>query len=75
MPEIYLKKSLGQHFLKDKKVVAGIIEALDLNSDDQVLEIGPGTGILAEKILPEVKELIAVEKDDRFVELLFERFG
>lgn len=76
MPKnLYLKKSLGQHFLKDKEVVTKIIEALDLDSNDQVLEIGPGTGILTEKILPEVKELVTIEKDNQFVELLFERFG
>ena len=39
------KKSLGQHFLKDNNIANKIVESLDQNSKN-VLEIGPGTGIL-----------------------------
>ncbi len=69
------KKSLGQHFLKDEKVVNKIVQALELNKNDQVLEIGPGMGVLTEKILPKVNKLIAIEKDDQLVRFLGKRFG
>ncbi len=58
------KKSLGQNFLVDLGVAERIIEALALKPDDLVLEIGPGKGILTELILPKVKKLVAIEKDD-----------
>ncbi len=69
------KKSLGQHFLVDLNVVDKIIAALDLKDNDIVLEIGPGKGILTESILPEVKKVIAVEKDNQLSEELARRFG
>ncbi len=40
------KKSLGQHFLKDKNICAKIVKALNLEPEDTVLEIGPGRGAL-----------------------------
>lgn len=58
------KKSLGQNFLKDEIVLNKIIKAADLKSDDFVLEIGPGTGILTEKLVKKAKLVLAVEKDD-----------
>lgn len=64
------KKSLGQNFLKDQKVLAAIVEAAELSPEDHVLEIGPGKGALTEKLIPEVKKLTAVELDDRLVPFL-----
>ena len=40
------KKSLGQNFLVDRRVVGKIIRAADLKPDDVVIEVGPGRGIL-----------------------------
>ena len=48
---IIAKKSLGQNFLKDKKIINLITEIGDINSNDTILEVGPGTGNLTEKIL------------------------
>lgn len=59
------KKSLGQHFLTSKHVLEQIIAAADIQKEETVLEIGPGTGILTEALLQTGANVIAVEKDDR----------
>jgi len=42
------KKHLGQHFLKDKRIAAAIVDSLVAGDCDAVLEIGPGTGVLTQ---------------------------
>jgi len=71
---IKAKKSLGQNFLKSKQIIDKIIETADLKSKDIVLEIGPGKGILTEKLLEKSKKVIAIEKDHRLIEFLQEKF-
>ncbi len=73
--KIHAKKSLGQNFLKSKKALSAIIEAGKINSSDIVLEIGPGQGVLTEKILEAGAKVIAVEKDNRLIDLLNEKFA
>ena len=43
------KKSLGQNFLKNEKILSQIVGCGNLSADDVVLEIGPGTGNLTKK--------------------------
>lgn len=69
------KKSLGQNFLNSKAVVRDILLAANLNKEDTVLEIGPGKGVLTEELLKSSAKVIAVEKDDRMIPLLTERFS
>ncbi len=64
------KKSLGQNFLNDEKFLGIIIEAANLKKDDNVLEIGPGTGILTDQLIKVPKKVICIEKDRRMVEYL-----
>ena len=45
------KKSLGQNFLHDEKVLSLIADLGQIKKDDIVFEIGPGTGNLTEKII------------------------
>ena len=45
------KKSLGQNFLRDEGVVNRIVDALELRSDETVIEIGPGQGALTNVLL------------------------
>ena len=45
------KKSLGQNFLKSSSVVREIVKAGEIKKGDAILEIGPGRGILTEKLL------------------------
>jgi 16S rRNA (adenine1518-N6/adenine1519-N6)-dimethyltransferase len=63
---------LGQHFLVDKNVLNKIVESGDFSKKDIVLEVGAGIGNLTIEILKRVKEVIAVEKDKRFIEILKE---
>jgi 16S rRNA (adenine1518-N6/adenine1519-N6)-dimethyltransferase len=57
------KKSLGQHFLVDENLL-GVIERLaELERDDVVLEIGPGTGILTRHLAERVGTVHAIELD------------
>ncbi|RUM43147.1 MAG: ribosomal RNA small subunit methyltransferase A [Desulfurobacterium sp.] len=71
-----LKKSLGQHFLRDKKVVKRIVDSGKFSHKDSVLEIGAGGGALTEEIVSRnPKEFIAVEIDPEWVSFLKEKFG
>ncbi|NTW62151.1 ribosomal RNA small subunit methyltransferase A [Candidatus Saccharibacteria bacterium] len=56
-------KSLGQHWLKDRSVLAHIADCADLQPTDTVLEIGPGLGTLTSELLRRVGQVIAVEFD------------
>ncbi len=58
------KKSLGQNFLIDTAVVDKIIEAGEIYSDDNVLEIGPGRGFLTKALVRRSKKVLAIEKDE-----------
>jgi len=68
--EIKPKKSLGQNFLRDKKVLQKIIEVSELNSEDFVIEIGPGEGVLTEQLAKYVKKIVAIEIDPVLSNLL-----
>ena len=58
------KKSLGQNFLIDENIINLIVEFGDVKNNDIVIEVGPGTGNLTEKIiLKKPKKLILIEKD------------
>ncbi|HAI74097.1 TPA: 16S rRNA (adenine(1518)-N(6)/adenine(1519)-N(6))-dimethyltransferase RsmA, partial [Candidatus Moranbacteria bacterium] len=58
------KKSLGQNFLRDEKVLRKIIQSADLKPDDFVIEIGPGEGVLTQELAKYAKKNLAVELDD-----------
>ena len=71
-----LKKSLGQHFLKDKSVIKRIVDAGEVGPEDRVVEIGPGGGALTEEILKRnPAQLYLVEIDPEWAEYLKKRFG
>ena len=75
MKNIKAKKSLGQNFLNSSSVLNKMILAGEINQNDLVLEIGPGTGNLTEKLLNTNAKTIAIEKDERMKEILQERFS
>lgn len=64
------KHRLGQNFLKDQTVIDKIVEAAQLKGDDQVLEIGPGLGVLTEALAPHAGKVVAVELDRSLAEHL-----
>jgi len=70
-----LKKSLGQHFLKDENVCRLIVAALQQNAFGQLLEVGPGGGALT-KYLLQLKDIDfkCVEVDDEKVQYLQQTF-
>lgn len=63
-------KSLGQNFITDKRVIERIIETASLTKEDEVLEIGPGLGALTFALAESAGRVVAVEKDERLVNLL-----
>ena len=66
-----LKKSLGQHFLKDENISRKIVSELTKHSFNQLLEIGPGAGALTKFLLQlENIEFKAIELDDEKIEYL-----
>ncbi len=67
------KKSLGQHFLVDGAYLKAILSAAELTRDDQVIEVGPGLGVLTQALAERAGKVIAVEKDDNLSALLKER--
>lgn len=73
-PELSPKKYLGQHFLRSQGFLDKIIKAAEISLSDTVLEVGAGSGGLSEKIAPLAGKVILVEKDERFVEYLEEKF-
>lgn len=66
---------IGQHFLVDPAALAAIVDAADLSGADDVLEIGPGPGVLTEALAARARTVTAVEIDPRMVALLGETQG
>jgi 16S rRNA (adenine1518-N6/adenine1519-N6)-dimethyltransferase len=64
--------SLGQRFLVDKSALAAIVDAAELSPDDDVLEIGPGPGVLTRELASRARSVTAVEIDERMVRILEE---
>ncbi|MCU0499758.1 MAG: 16S rRNA (adenine(1518)-N(6)/adenine(1519)-N(6))-dimethyltransferase RsmA [Anaerolineae bacterium] len=64
------KKSLGQNFLHDPNVLEKIVNSADLLRDDTVLEIGPGTGALTQKLAEAAHQVYTIELDQRMRPLL-----
>lgn len=67
------KKCFGQNFLRDRQVVEQIIAAAELHPADRVLEIGPGLGVLTDRMLPLVREMVVIEVDRDLVAALRSR--
>ncbi len=68
------KKHLGQHFLTDDSISFRIADALNCGSNDLVLEIGPGTGVLTRFLIEEDYKLNLCEIDNESVEYLNEHY-
>ncbi len=73
--EFHPSKVLGQNFLVDGNILDILLNCAELQSDDKVLEIGPGLGVVTEKLLRSVKQVVAIEKDSRLAKLLHERWN
>jgi 16S rRNA (adenine1518-N6/adenine1519-N6)-dimethyltransferase len=73
MPPV--RKSLGQHFLDDRKILQRIVDALELTGSETVIEIGPGRGSLTELLAPVSRRLVLIEYDRALAALLRQRFA
>lgn len=69
------KKSLGQNFLHAPHAIGAMIHAAKIIRDTIVLEVGPGKGALTQGLLDAGARVIAVEKDDRAIPFLQEKFA
>lgn len=63
-------KKLGQNFLINKKIAEKEVSLADIGSDDVVLEIGPGKGVLTNFLAKKAKKVVCIEIDTSLVKLL-----
>ncbi len=69
------RKQFAQHWLHSEEALSQIVAAANLQPSDRLLEIGPGTGILTQWLLPQVQSLVAVEIDRNLCKLLVKKLG
>ena len=70
MRNVKPKKFLGQHFLNDENIAIKVVDSLSLSNYLNVLEIGPGTGVLTKYLIKKDINLKLVEIDNESVEFL-----
>jgi len=68
--DLHPHKGLGQNFLIDRHVLSKLISAAEVSSDDIVLEIGAGLGILTQALAEHARQVVAVEIDPRLTSFL-----
>lgn len=73
MPPI--RKSLGQHFLSDRRILERIVDTLELSGSETIIEVGPGRGSLTELLVPKARRLILIEYDRALADLLQSRYA
>lgn len=67
-----MKKNLGQNFLVDKNIAELEVKQANIKSNDVILEIGPGLGILTKLLAEKAKKVIAIEIDEKLINNLKE---
>ena len=70
MEKVKAKKHLGQHFLKDESIAKAIADTINLEGYDDVLEIGPGMGVLTKYLLDKPINTYVIEIDTESVDYL-----
>ncbi len=74
MFKYFAKKSFGQHFLRDQSVLDKIVAAADIQPSELVVEVGPGRGILTERLAYLGDRLILIEADRDLIPELETKF-
>jgi 16S rRNA (adenine1518-N6/adenine1519-N6)-dimethyltransferase len=69
------KKQWGQNFLRNRGAVGRIVEAVEPQPDELIVEIGPGEGVLTERLAEFPNDLSVIEIDPELAEQLRARFG
>lgn len=70
--DLHAKKGLGQHFLIDEQALQSLISAAELTSNDTVVEVGPGLGLLTRELAKRAGWVIAIEVDTKLASALKE---
>lgn len=68
--ELFAKKKFGQNFLVDQNILQRIVEVSEINSDVNVIEIGPGLGSLTEYLCQRANKVLCYEIDQDMINLL-----
>ncbi len=63
-------KAFGQNFLIDRSILMKIVEAAEIDADDEILEVGAGTGVLTRELAPRARRVVAVELERDMLALL-----
>ena len=66
MRNVKPKKYLGQHFLNDENIARKVVDSLSLTNYLNVLEIGPGTGVLTKYLIKKNINLKLIEIDNEY---------
>lgn len=75
LANIHPSKRFGQHFLRDRNIIAKILRFFDPQPNETVVEIGPGTGALTRELIAHAGRVVAIEFDRKLVPHLLEEFG
>jgi len=75
MKNVRPKKKLGQHFLTDLNVAKKIADLLDYSTHQNVLEIGPGTGVLTQYLVSKTAKLHLIEVDEESIYFLQKKYN
>jgi 16S rRNA (adenine1518-N6/adenine1519-N6)-dimethyltransferase len=73
--ELHPSRKLGQNFLLDENCLGALVREAAPKSGERILEIGPGTGVLTERLLAAGCQVTAIEYDARLAAFLRERFA
>jgi len=73
--DVRAAKGIGQHFLVDRSALSAIVEAAELSANDDVLEVGPGPGVLTAALADRARSVTAIEIDERMITVLHETVG
>lgn len=68
--QMQYKKGLGQNFIYDEDLLASLVEAAGVGSEDEVLEIGAGSGNLTRELCRRVRKVTSIELDERLLPLI-----
>ena len=72
--KVKANKNLGQNFLIDEQAIKDIVDGAEIESEDLVIEIGPGLGTLTAYLLEKAKKVICIELDKKMIKILNDRF-
>ena len=75
MKNVRPKKKLGQHFLTDLNIAKKIADLLDYCTHQNILEIGPGTGVLTQYLVHKTAALHLIEVDEESIHFLKKKYN